>query len=164
GQPAVVHAMAAAINATLGSRAVAYSKPVLSDVQAGPAALAPLVEEIRAGQVDTLLVTAYNPGYTAPDDLDFAGLAKKVPNLIYRGLFDDETTRCSTWFVPATHELEQWGDTRAADGTIGFQQPLINPLWNGLTTAEVLACFVGKGGRGSRQLLRESWQERHRGP
>jgi molybdopterin-containing oxidoreductase family iron-sulfur binding subunit len=125
-------------------------------VAAGPAALAPLADEVRAGAVDTLVITAYNPVYTAPADLALDQLCAKVPNVIYRGLFDDETARSAGWFLPATHELEAWGDARAADGTISFQQPLITPLWNGVTTAEVLAAFVGKADS-PYLLLRNFW-------
>ena len=42
----------------------------------------PLADEINAGRVDTLVVTAYNPVYTAPADLDLAALFDRVPNVI----------------------------------------------------------------------------------
>jgi molybdopterin-containing oxidoreductase family iron-sulfur binding subunit len=162
-QPAAVHALAAAINSTLGSQAVTYTQPALADVAAGPASLAPLFEEIRAGAVDTLVVTAYNPVYTAPADLGFAAAFEKVPNVVYRSLFDDETAARANWFIPATHELEAWGDARAADGTVSLQQPLITPLWNGITTAEVLAAFLDKADS-PYQLLKSFWTAQHGEP
>jgi molybdopterin-containing oxidoreductase family iron-sulfur binding subunit len=157
-QPPAVHALAAAINAKLGTAAVSYSQPVLGDTTSSAAGLQPLVDEIRAGQVDTLVITAYNPSYSTPGDLELARWIAKVPNAIYRGLFQDETARSASWFVPATHELEAWGDARALDGTISLQQPLIAPLWNGVTTLEVLASLLGTGVRGPYRLLREHWQ------
>jgi molybdopterin-containing oxidoreductase family iron-sulfur binding subunit len=162
-QPPVVRAIAAAINAALGSTAVAYSAPVLSDTALGTAALVPLVEELRAGAVDTLVVTAYNPVYTAPADVELGELLSRVPNGIYHGLFDDETARHSTWFLPAAHELESWGDARALDGTVSLQQPLIAPLFGGVSGLEVLAAFVGKAEHGTYRLLRDDWQRRHAG-
>jgi molybdopterin-containing oxidoreductase family iron-sulfur binding subunit len=158
-QPPHVHAIAAAINAALGSTAVSYTQPVLSDTTSGLGALA---DEIKAGAVDTLVVTAYNPVYTAPADLGLGALFDRVPNVIYRGLFDDETTRHAGWFLPATHELEAWSDARAADGTISLQQPLITPLWNGLTTSEVHAAFLGKAS-GPLALLQDFWASQHKG-
>ncbi len=161
-QPPLVHAVAAAINAQLASQAVSYSAPVLAQTASGVESLQALAGEIKAGQVDTLVVTAYNPAYTAPADLDFAALLARVPNVIYRGMFEDETARSSSWFVPATHELEAWGDARALDGTISLQQPLIAPLFNGVTTVEVLAALLGTGAQGPYRLLRAHWMKQGR--
>ncbi len=158
-QPALVHALAAALNAVLGSEAVSYAAPALDDVACGPGAIADLAEEIKAGHVDTLVITAWNPAYAAPADLGFADLLARVPTTVYHGLFEDETARLCTWFLPATHELESWGDARALDGTVSLVQPLIEPLCNGVCASEVLAAFVGLAERGARGLLRDSWRE-----
>src|SRR5436190_1235538 len=83
---------------------------------------------MRGGAVDTLVVTATNPVFTAPYDLNFAKALDRVPNAIYRGLYYDETSQRCAWFVPATHPLEEWGDARAGDGTVTFLQPLVQPL------------------------------------
>ena len=159
-QPASVHALACAINEAIGSKAVHYTKPALEDTVAGPAALRALADEIRAGAVETLVVSAYNPVYTAPADLDFANLLSKVPHTIYRGHFEDETARHVSWFLPATHELESWGDVRAQDGTTSLIQPLITPLWDGICASELFGAFAGKAGHGSHRLLREHWARR----
>ncbi|MEP7126712.1 MAG: Fe-S-cluster-containing hydrogenase [Byssovorax sp.] len=159
-QPPFVHAIAAAINAELGSAAVSYVKPALDDLAAGPASITALAREIEAGSVDTLVMTAWNPAYAAPADLGLADLLKRVPTTIYHGLFDDETAGRAAWFLPATHDLESWGDARALDGTVSLMQPLIEPLWSGVSAPEVLAAFVGIAERGPLRLLRESWAER----
>ena len=159
-QPPIVHAVAAALNALLESAAVAYARPALDDVVTGPASLVALGREIEAGRVDTLVVTAWNPAYSAPVDLGFADLLARVPTTIYHGLFEDETARRATWFLPAAHELESWGDARALDGTVSLGQPLLDPLWGGVSAAEVLAAFAGLGERGQLHLLRDAWSER----
>ena len=159
-QPALVHAIAAAINALLGSAAVSYARPALEDLSAGPASIAALAREIEAGHVDTLVMTAWNPAYAAPADLGLGDLLARVPNTIYHGLFEDETAGRSAWFLPATHELESWGDARALDGTVSLTQPLIEPLWGGVSAPEVLAAFLGIAERGPLRLLREAWAAR----
>lgn len=78
-QPPLVHGLVHAINAALGSAAVSYAKPVLHDLDAGPRALRTLTEEIRAGAVDTLVITAWNPAYGAPEDLNFGTALSSVP-------------------------------------------------------------------------------------
>ena len=159
-QPPLVHAVAAALNALLGSAAVGYTRPALDDLVSGPASLAGLARDLEAGRVDTLVVTAWNPAYTAPADLGFEELLARAGTTVYHGLFEDETAARATWFLPATHELESWGDARALDGTVSLVQPLIAPLWDGVSAAEVLAAFAGLAGQGARELLRASWAER----
>jgi molybdopterin-containing oxidoreductase family iron-sulfur binding subunit len=159
-QPPLVHAVAAALNASLGSAAVTYTRPMLEDLDIGPASLAALAGDIEAGRVDTLVVTAWNPAYAAPADLGFGELLARVPSSVYLGLFEDETAGRAAWFLPATHELESWGDARALDGTVSLVQPLVAPLWGGVGAAEVLAAFVGVAEQGPRELLRRSWADR----
>src|SRR5207245_4161979 len=157
------HALAHAINAALGSAAVSYRKPVLHDADTGTAGLRALSEEIRAGKVDTLVITAANPVYSAPYDLNFGTAIASVPNSVYRGLYYDETSDRAGWFVPATHPLESWGDARAHDGTVSFIQPLIQPLFNGMTEAQVLSAFLDEGDKSPYAQLRDYWRSRSPG-
>jgi molybdopterin-containing oxidoreductase family iron-sulfur binding subunit len=110
--------------------------------------------------VDTLVITAWNPAYSAPADLGFGELLAKVPNAMYLGLHEDETAQRCSWFIPANHVFESWGDTRAVDGTVAIIQPLISPLFNGVNEADVLAAFLGEGTKGTHALLREFWSGR----
>ncbi|HYZ87932.1 MAG TPA: Fe-S-cluster-containing hydrogenase [Myxococcales bacterium] len=153
----VVHALAHAINSALGSEVPARRSPVLHDADTGPEALRALAEEMRRGTVDTLVITASNPVFTAPYDLNFAKALDAVPNAIYRGLYYDETSQRCPWFIPATHPLEEWGDARADDGTVTFLQPLIQPLFNGVTEAQLLSALLGEGDKTTYTQLREYW-------
>ncbi|HEY2899654.1 MAG TPA: TAT-variant-translocated molybdopterin oxidoreductase [Polyangia bacterium] len=161
-QPAAVHALVAALNVALGNlgKTVTYGAPVLVDAANGVAALGALAEEIAAGQVDTLVITAQNPVYTAPVDLKFSALLRRVPNTIYHTLYEDETAAACHTVVPATHVLETWGDARGVDGTASIVQPLIAPLWGGIAESEVLAAFVGDGDLGAHQLVQRYWKDR----
>ena len=49
-----------------------------------------LVDRLERGQVRTLLVLGGNPIYSAPADLDLAGLVKKVKTSIHIGMYRDE--------------------------------------------------------------------------
>ncbi|MEO5766772.1 MAG: 4Fe-4S dicluster domain-containing protein, partial [Polyangia bacterium] len=158
-QPAAVHALAAALNAALDNVGVtvSYAAPVLTDARAGFAPITTLAQEIAAGQVETLVITARNPAYGAPVDLKFDKLIARVPTSIYHSLYEDETAQACTFFVPAAHPLESWGDGRATDGTVSIIQPLIAPLWGGISEIELLAAFVGQGDQAAYKLLRQSW-------
>jgi Fe-S-cluster-containing dehydrogenase component len=159
-QPAVLHAAAHAINAALQSACAAQARPVLHEMDAGPRALRELCEEMRTGQVDTLVCTTWNPAYGAPFDLNFGKALSQVPHSVYHSLYADETAQRAGWVVPALHLLESWGDARAHDGTVTFQQPLISPLYAGATAVEVLAAFLGEGDRTAYTQLREFWRTR----
>ena len=157
-QPPVLHAAAHAINAALGSACAAAARPVLHDTNAGPRTLEQLVEEMRGGKVDTLVITAWNPVYGAPDDLNFGKALSQVPYSVYRSLYLDETADRAAWVIPALHPLESWGDARAHDGTVTFIQPLISPLYSGASEVETLAAFLGEGDRTAYTQLRAFWQ------
>ncbi|HEX2972992.1 MAG TPA: 4Fe-4S dicluster domain-containing protein, partial [Tepidisphaeraceae bacterium] len=96
-------------------------------------------KRIAGGEVGTLLILGGNPAYDAPADLDFASLIKRVPLSIRLGLHEDETSSLCTWHIPAAHYLESWGDAVAADGTMSPVQPMIDPLFGGITPLEMLA-------------------------
>ena len=164
-QPPVVHALAAAINATLGNlgQTVGYLDPV---AVAPPGAtgqrdsLRALTTDMAAGRVDTLIILGGNPVVTAPADLGFAAALDKVRLRIALGQYVDETAARCTWHIPETHPLEQWGDLRAYDGTATILQPLIAPLYNGKSAHELLAALLATPERGGHAIVRGYWQGR----
>ncbi|HXN42228.1 MAG TPA: TAT-variant-translocated molybdopterin oxidoreductase [Myxococcaceae bacterium] len=159
GQPPIVHGLAHAINAALGNlgQTVRLTQPVDTDEETGVGPLAALTEEIKSGRVDTLVITARNPVYTAPADLDFGARLASVPNSIYHGLYEDETWVRAGWGIPAAHPLETWSDARAHDGTISIAQPLIAPLFNGIPEIELVSAFLGITDKSAYQILKEFW-------
>ena len=161
-QPAAVHALVAAINAALGNvgKTVSFWSAKTPDALVGAAALRALVEEIAAGLVETLVITAENPVYGAAADFKLDRLLERVPNLLYLGSYEDETAAVAKTFIHKAHVLESWGDAQALDGTVSLVQPLIAPLWVSHTESELLAAFLGEGDKGGHVLLKEFWQRR----
>ncbi len=164
--PAAVHALAHALNASLGNvgTTVRYVQPTAPEAN-GMAGLRELVQELRDGRVDTLIITAWNPVYTAPQDAGLADVLDPAKNanrnkfsVLYSSLYEDETSALVDWFVPAAHQLETWSDGRSIDGTVSIAQPLVQPLFNGVPTAELLSLFVDEQYRPSYQLLRDFWR------
>jgi molybdopterin-containing oxidoreductase family iron-sulfur binding subunit len=161
-QPAAVHALAHWINQKLGAfgHTVELAPPVELDPVDQTQSIAELVADMRAGHVDTLVILGGNPVYDAPADLDFAGALAKVGLAVRLGLYDDETSARCAWHVPFLHELECWGDAAAADGTIGIQQPLITPLYGGISAYDLLAALQGRSGGSAYESVRETWRGR----
>lgn len=164
-QPAAVHALAHAINNALGNgdKTVRYIQAPIAEAT-GISQVRALVEDIEAGRVDTLVITAYNPVFTLPDDVGLGKvLSKDHPararlNVLYTSLYEDETSAHVDWFIPAAHPLETWGDGRSVEGTVSIAQPLIQPLFNGMPESELLALFLDEPFRPSYQLLRDYWR------
>jgi MoCo/4Fe-4S cofactor protein with predicted Tat translocation signal len=139
--PPEVHAVAYAINAALGNLgATVY---FVDAAPSGAATLEQLAAAIRVGSVRTLVILDGNPAYNAPADLDWPTLQKSVAEVIRFGYYVDETSTLAGAHIAAAHYLESWGDTRALDGTILPIQPMILPLFGGLTEIEVLARIAG---------------------
>ncbi|MFP2929431.1 4Fe-4S dicluster domain-containing protein, partial [Pyxidicoccus sp. 3LG] len=168
-------ALAHAINAALGNVGTGETAPVRY-VQApvaepvGLSQVRALVEDLKGGRVDTLIVTSWNPLYALPADAGLKELLDPATNpnraklsVLYTGLYEDETSQYVDWFVPAAHPLETWSDGRAVDGTVSIAQPLIQPLFNGVPESELLALFLDEPFRPAYQMLREYWQGRFPG-
>src|SRR5205823_1501335 len=79
----------------------------------------------------------------APADLDFGTALASVPTSVHLADYYNETSAKTHWYVPRAHYLESWGDARTFDGTITLSQPLIAPLWGGVSTVELLSMVAG---------------------
>jgi Fe-S-cluster-containing dehydrogenase component len=158
-QPAEVHAVAQAINQTLGNvgTTVVLTEPLV-DASLATGSIVKLTEDLNAGAVKLLVILDSNPVFTAPSDLDFPAALKKAATRVHVGLFDDETGAQCHWQVPSTHFLEEWSDARAHDGTASIVQPLIAPLYQGRSLHEVVAAFSARPDRPALDLLKEYWQ------
>jgi MoCo/4Fe-4S cofactor protein with predicted Tat translocation signal len=166
-QPPVVHALAHAINQTLGNvgRTVVYTETVDANPVNRNESLHALVEDMRAGKVDLLLILGGNPAYDAPSELEFASALKSnAVNLkVFLGSHRNETAELCQWHVPEAHYLESWSDARAYDGTVSIIQPLIEPLYGGKSAHEVITILAGQSGLTGRELVQAYWQKQHTG-
>ncbi|HTS17388.1 MAG TPA: TAT-variant-translocated molybdopterin oxidoreductase [Verrucomicrobiae bacterium] len=156
-QPAVVHALAHSMNHELGNAGitVTYTGPVGMEGRT----LSELVADMNEDRVQCLVILGGNPAFTAPADLQFTDSLQKVKFRVHLGLYDDETAAWCHWHVPAAHYLESWGDTRARDGTVTIQQPLIAPLYGGRSAYELLALILNQSNRSNHDIVRQYWTE-----
>jgi MoCo/4Fe-4S cofactor protein with predicted Tat translocation signal len=144
--PVEVHAIVNGINSAIG----AYGATVTfipAESTPGVSTISGLASAIRGGSVKTLVVLGGNPVYNAPADLDWRALQKSVAEVIRVGYYVDETSKenaAATTHIARAHYLESWGDARAIDGTVLPIQPMILPLFGGLTDIEVLARIAGE--------------------
>jgi len=164
-QPPVVHALAHAINAALDNvgATVAYTAPVEAEPVDQAQSLRELVEDMSAGQVNTLIILGGNPVYNAPVDLNFRQALRNVDLRVHLSLYEDETSEECHWHVAETHDLEAWSDARAFDGTVAIVQPLIAPLYDGKSAHELVAAMLGQAGGSGYDIVREYWRGQNLG-
>jgi MoCo/4Fe-4S cofactor protein with predicted Tat translocation signal len=167
-QPPILHALAHDLNSKLGNvgKTVFYTDPVDANPVNQFDSLKELITDINGGKVDLLIILDGNPAYDAPADLNFADVLKggKAPLRVHYGLYNNETAELCNWHVPATHELEAWGDARAFDGTVSIIQPLIAPLYNAKSPIEFVAMLSGQADASGYDVVRAYWQKQHTGP
>jgi molybdopterin-containing oxidoreductase family iron-sulfur binding subunit len=154
-QPAVVHLLAHVLNVALdnvGKTVLFHEIPDLKEQGIGE-----LAQALNAGQVETLVILGGNPVYNAPADLDWATTQRKARTLVRLGYYEDETFEHCDWHLPLAHYLESWGDALTSDGTLVPVQPLVAPLFGGLTELEVLARIAGSTVTDPYSIVRETF-------
>lgn len=161
-QPPVVHALAHAMNATLGNvgQTVVYADPFTPSEKTQIEQLRELVGDIDAGRVKLLVILGGNPVYNTPVDLKLNGeRLNKVPLRVHLGTHYDETAEVCHWHVAEKHYLESWSDARAYDGTVSIIQPLIQPLYDSHSIHEVVQLFFKENfDQKDYDIVRSYWQ------
>ncbi len=168
-QPAIVHAIAHAINDSLGNigQTVDFIEP-LSPNSGKPQKeqLKELIEDVDGDKVKMLVVIGGNPVYNTPSDLKLTKeRMEKIPSRVHLGEYVDETGILCQWHASAANYLESWGDSVAFDGTVSISQPLIKPLYDGKSVYEVLQLFFKEDfEKKDLAVVQEYWQKQNLKP
>jgi MoCo/4Fe-4S cofactor protein with predicted Tat translocation signal len=176
-QPVVVQLMVYAINsalknvgATLIIREFVHAPKTNSILQ--------LAGEINSGRIKQLFIFGGDPVYNAPKGLtihvgrpeaaqaadreaapiDWADLQKTVPDVVRLGYYEDATSELSKWHVPAAHYLEAWGDALTNDGAYLAIQPMILPLFGGMSELELMNAVLGAPKVDGPELVQETFR------
>lgn len=157
-QPQWVHEAVLLINESLGNfgSTITFSENKES-VYSSLSDLMDLKESIENDKVETLIIVGGNPVYNSPIDFNFAKLCDKVKQTIQLSEYFDETSAVCNWHIPRAHFLESWGDARAIDGTVSIIQPLIAPLYNGISDIEFISLLISGEPKSGYDIVREIW-------
>ncbi len=153
-QPLGVHLAALAINAAIqsvGSILEVRSAPPLIG-----GSISDLAQALGQGQVTTLAIVGGNPSYNAPADLNWSTALAKANRVLRISYYEDESFAASHYHFAACHYLESWSDARTSDGTLVAVQPLIQPLFEGMTDIEFLATLAGFPNTNPYELVRDT--------
>ena len=166
-QPVVVQLMVYAMNVALQN--VGNTMLVRELPKTGrSSSILQLASEIEAGRVQQLFIFGGDPVYNAPrslaqdrknrQPLDWAALQKKVPDVVRLGQYEDATSALSQWHIPAAHYLESWSDGLTNGGAYVAMQPMILPLFGGLSELDLLQIIGGQPAAKGPELVQQTFR------
>ncbi len=140
-QSEAVHALVLAINQALGSFGATLD--VLKVDAPVTAEITELMADLKAKKVKQLFVLAEtDPVYDAPG---FAEALKESGAVsVVLALRPNHTSKHATWVLPAAHYLESWGDARTSNGAYSVVQPMIQPLFGGVSENDLLLAILAR--------------------
>ena len=124
--------------------------------QGDDAAFASLVNEMKSGSVDALIISDVNPVYNAPSALGFKSALLKVGFTVSIADKWNETSESCQVIAPKHHFLESWNDYNPMGNMVVLQQPAINAVWDTRQMPESLLRWGGVN-RKYYDFLRENW-------
>src|SRR5262249_10888193 len=138
------HALAHRMNQQLGNigETVRYTVPAEAMPVNQLESLRDLVDDLKHGKAQMLVILGGNPIYTAPADFEFDRHFGNARFRVHLSPEVNETSVLAHWHIPQNHYLESWDDARAFDGTTSIIQPLIVPMYAGKSASELLDAFV----------------------
>src|SRR5947209_1915836 len=166
-QPVVVQLMVYAINSALKN--VGATVIVREFIRAPKTnSILQLAGEINSGRIKQLFILGGDPVYNAPKGItidkdtkapvDWPDLQRKVPDVVRLGYYEDATSELSNWHVPAAHYLESWGDALTADGGYVAIQPMILPLFGGMSELDLINAVLGRPKVEGPELVQETFR------
>ena len=132
-----------------------------------------LVEEMNNGSVQVLLVKDADLYYGLPDSAGFKNAINQVPLIVSFSSISDDTTSIADLILPQHSYLEEWGTDVPLAGpgyqTIGFQQPVVRPFFEGrgtnlgtksfadvlMTVSQVMGIDLGLNGDTFKDVVRD---------
>ena len=109
-----------------------------------------LIERMRSGKVDLLLIHGANPIFELPAAAGFAEAIRHVPYVVSFSPFIDETAVWADLVLPDHTYLEAWGYQIPSPGAdrpvVSSQQPIVQPLYDTRSTADVILALAAKQG------------------
>lgn len=102
-----------------------------------------LLDEMKNGQVDALIIYGANPVYSHAMGKDFADAIKKVALTISFSDKAEETSSVCEYILPDHHYLESWNDAEPKEGFFYLTQPTITPLFKTRAAQESLLTWAG---------------------
>lgn len=112
-----------------------------------PGTLDDFIRDMEQKKVEiAFLLDAGNPVLDAQQGARLAQILNGTES-IHLGMYGDETSQACRWHLPAAHPLEAWGVERDDRGRFCYRQPVILPLYGGISAEEVLSGLLSTKGQ-----------------
>ncbi len=137
-----LHLLALSINKELGALGKSLH---IQDTKSPYGTIEDLAAALKAGEVETVIfATPANPVHENPviDGTPLCDILEKV-SVVHLGERTDATAHCADLHIPAAHYLESWSDTCSTRGRYSVVQPMIMPLYGGVSEVEFLLALQG---------------------
>jgi MoCo/4Fe-4S cofactor protein with predicted Tat translocation signal len=166
-QPVAVQLLAYGMNSALKNVGLTV---LVREFQRNPRnnSILQLAGDIAAGRIKQLFVLGGNPVFNAPRAItidprtkapvDWPDLQKRIPDVVRLGYYEDETSGLCRWNIPAAHFLESWGDALTSEGHYLAIQPMILPLFGGLSELDVMNAVLGRPQVDGPELVQETFR------
>jgi molybdopterin-containing oxidoreductase family iron-sulfur binding subunit len=134
-----------ALNARLGNipETVEFHRAV-AQKQGDDREMAALVEQMKAGEIDVLVMYGVNPAYDHPDAAGFVEGLRHVGLSVSLADRLDETASLAGAVCPDHHFLEAWNDAEPVAGALSLAQPTIAPLFDTRAAQDSLLAWMGE--------------------
>ncbi len=148
-----LQAIANFLNSTLGNdgSTVDGNGQAMMKVGANEATVSKLLNDMKSGAVDALIVWNTNPVYLLPKSSGFVEAMAKVPYIVAITDREDETAKLADVLMPDHHFLENWGDAQPRPGVVSLRQPCLAPISSTRAFEDTLLTWI-KGGVPARGL------------
>lgn len=151
-----IQTVVSAINKILGNVGSTIDVETHSNCHQGnDAQFAALMDDMKNGKVDALIVYNCNPAYTAPG---FAEAMKKVGlKISFSGTMDETASMCD-YVCPDHHFLESWNDAEPVKNQFSLAQPAISPIYNTRSAQETLMMWSGSTTPDYHARIQATWE------
>ena len=152
-----IQTVVAAINKILGNYGSTIDIENHSNCHQGnDQQVANLIEDMKGGKVDALIVYNSNPAYTLPG---FSDAMKKVKVKISLSGTMDETAALCDYVCPDHHYLESWNDAEPKKNQFSLAQPTIAPIFNTRSAQESLMAWSGTSNPDYHGFIQATWEK-----
>jgi molybdopterin-containing oxidoreductase family iron-sulfur binding subunit len=118
-----------------------------------------LIDRMKAGQVECLLIHDANPVFALPAAAGFVEALAKVDLVVSFASMADETSEAAHLLLPDHSSLESWGDASPRPGVYSLVQPTINPLYDTQALGDTLLGLArAMGGETAAGVPAGSWK------
>ncbi len=128
-----------------------------------------LIQEMKSGKVQALLMFGVNPAYTLSKTSGFAESLKQVKLVAHFSQYFDETAKLADMVVATNNAFENWSDSESQKGLFNIHQPTISPLYDTKSFEDSLLALgkaVNLGGKFTstasfHDFIKENWKSIH---